>query len=442
MGVLLQAFYWDCPRIEGKESQWWIYLTGLVPDIARAGFTALWLPPASKAANIGGPSMGYDPYDYYDLGDLPQKGSTATWFGTRDELALLIAAAHDHGLHVYADLVLNHNNGADAQECNPIDGQWRWTKFTPLSGKMPRDWNCFHPCYYETTDGMTFGDMPDLCHRNPDVYSAMIEYAAWLIEEIGFDGFRYDCVKGYGGWMVRAIQELRALRGTQTFRPYGVGECWDAERPIDDWLDETNAWSDNPVGAFDFPLRNQLKQLCDGYSFSLTNLGIPGTLMVDRPDRAVTFVENHDVARTDPIVNDKMLAYAVILTHAGYPSVFWQDYGPYGLAKSGDATGIDALIQVHERYAAGETSVLYKDDNLYIAQRHGLDAQPGLVVALNNLPVWNGAIVNTCWQSTRLHPLAWWSRDDQGVPNDLWSRNDGAAEVWVPPRGYVVYVPQ
>lgn len=35
-----------------------------------AGFTALWLPPASKAANIGGQSMGYDPYDYYDLGDI------------------------------------------------------------------------------------------------------------------------------------------------------------------------------------------------------------------------------------------------------------------------------------------------------------------------------------------------------------------------------------
>jgi hypothetical protein len=24
---------------------------------------------------------------------------------------------------------------------------------------------------------------------------------------VGLDGFRYDCVKGYGGWMVRSIQE-------------------------------------------------------------------------------------------------------------------------------------------------------------------------------------------------------------------------------------------
>jgi alpha-amylase len=442
MGVLLQAFYWDCPRIEGLESQWWTYLAGHVPNLARAGFTALWLPPACKAANIGGPSMGYDPYDYYDLGDQAQKGSTPTWFGTRDELISLISVAHDHGLQVYADLVLNHNNGADAQEQNPIDGQWRWTKFTPLSGRMPRDWRSFHPCYYETTDGMVFDGMPDLCHRNPEVYSAMVEYAVWLLEKIGFDGFRYDMVKGYGGWMVRAIQELRGLRGMHAFRPYGVGECWDTERTIDDWLDETNAWSDNPVGAFDFPLRDQLKQLCDAYGFSLASLGGPGTLVADRPDQAVTFVENHDVARTNPIVRDKMLAYAFILTHEGYPCVFWQDYGPYGLAKPGDAGGIDTLVQVHEHYAAGPTSILYTDDNLYIAQRSGLNAQPGLVLVLNSLPTWHGAAVGTCWRGTRLHPLAWWSRDDQSMPLDVWSHGDGVAEVWAPPRGYAVYAPQ
>jgi hypothetical protein len=50
--------------------------------------------------------------------------------------------------------------------------------------------------------------MPDLCHRTPFVYTELINYARWLLEEIGFDGFRYDMVKGYGGWMVRSIQEL------------------------------------------------------------------------------------------------------------------------------------------------------------------------------------------------------------------------------------------
>ena len=278
MGVMLQAFYWDCPQAENREHQWWTFIKSKLPAIAQAGFTALWLPPANKAANWK--SMGYDPYDYYDLGEFDQKGGVPTWFGSKAELLDLIGSAHLVGLQVYADLVFNHNSGGDAQEPNPLDGQSRWTKFAPKSAKFPRDWTCFHPSRYETWDGATFGDMPDLCHRTPFVYTELINYARWLLEEIGFDGFRYDMVKGYGGWMVRSIQELRALRGGTSFTPYAVGECWDSERTIDDWLDETNAWSDNPVGAFDFPLRWRLRDLCDSYGFSLRNLTEPRSFNV------------------------------------------------------------------------------------------------------------------------------------------------------------------
>jgi alpha-amylase len=113
---------------------------------------------------------------------------------------------------------------------------------------------------------------------------------------------------------------------------------------IGDWPDEANAWSDNPVGAFDFPLRWRLGQLCDGYGFRLRNLAERGVLVWDRPAQAVTFVENHDVVRNSPIINDKLLAYAFILTHEGYPCVFWQDYFNWDLAQPDAQTGIDALI--------------------------------------------------------------------------------------------------
>ena len=56
--------------------------------------------------------------------------------------------------------------------------------------------------------------------------------AEWLINEIGFDGFRFDFVKGYGAWMVHAIQELRGLRRETAFKPFAVGECWDNSRTI------------------------------------------------------------------------------------------------------------------------------------------------------------------------------------------------------------------
>jgi alpha-amylase len=443
MGVIMQAFYWDCPRLEGKEYQWWNHVNGEIPWLKAAGFTAIWLPPASKAANQGGPSMGYDPYDYYDLGDIDQKGSLKTWFGSKDELLTLIQTAHDNGMDVYADMVLNHNSGGDVEELNPIDHQKRWTRFTPRSGKFPRDYTCFHPSPYEMWDNMTFGDMPDLCHRNPRVYTQLIEYARWLLEEIGFDGFRYDCVEGYGGWMVRAIQELRALKNNKSSKPFGVGECWDSDRTIDDWLDETNAWSDNQAGAFDFPLRYRLKDLCDSYGFSLRRLTEGGTLMNERPADAVTFVENHDVVRDNPIVNDKMLAYAFILTHEGYPCVFWQDYYTWGLGQAGYTSGIAALVGIHEDHAAGTTSVLYCDDNLYIMQRSGFGAQRGLIFVMNNRgDSWNGAWVQTQWKNARFVPAAWRGRDDAGIPHEQWTQGDGWGEFYAPPRGYAVYVPK
>jgi alpha-amylase len=92
-----------------------------LPAIAQAGFTALWLPPANKAA--GWKSMGFDPYDYYDLGEFDQKGGVPTWFGSKAELLDLIESAHALGLQVYADLVFNHNSGADVEICSAPTAQ-------------------------------------------------------------------------------------------------------------------------------------------------------------------------------------------------------------------------------------------------------------------------------------------------------------------------------
>src|ERR1700723_532986 len=147
MGVLMQAFYWNCPQIDNQVSTWWNFVSSKIGDLQEVGFTALWLPPATKAGETT--SMGYDLYDYYDLGTYDQKGGTGTWFGTEAELRNLITAAHAAKMQVYADLVLHQNSGADAEEVNPIDGVSRWTKFTPLSGQFPRTYLDFQPAVYE-----------------------------------------------------------------------------------------------------------------------------------------------------------------------------------------------------------------------------------------------------------------------------------------------------
>jgi hypothetical protein len=94
MSVMLQAFYWDCPAKEKQDHNWWNFVADHVEDLSKSGFDALWLPPISKAAQTR--SMGYDPYDYFDLGDYDQKGGKKTWYGNRAELDTLIKKAHDN----------------------------------------------------------------------------------------------------------------------------------------------------------------------------------------------------------------------------------------------------------------------------------------------------------------------------------------------------------
>jgi len=441
MGVMLQAFYWDCPRIEKQEFKWWKYATKQIPALAQVGFTSLWLPPLHKAANLGGFSMGYDPYDYYDLGEFDQKGTIPTWFGTKQELLSLIETAHSHGLSLIADVVINHNSGADEKEVNPLTGEERWTLFKPKSEKFPRDWECFHPSMYESWDEGTFGDMPDLSHRNPFVYAEILKMTRWLIEEIGFDGFRYDYVKGYGANTITAIQEYRYMRDGQPFSPYGVAEFWGDAQSIENWVDLANFSNSNPVDAFDFPLREMLKALCDRYGFSLRELATWETVLQKQPFTTVTFVENHDLRDEGrPIINDKLLAYSYILAHEGYPCVFWHDYFNYNLALEDTSNGIAALVRAHEKYAGGGTQTLWLDDNLYIMQRTGYENKPGLVYVLNNHgDNWRGGLVNTKWYNATFEPAAWWSKFDMARPIDQSTDRDGRAYFSAAPRGFAVY---
>ena len=81
------------------------------------------------------------------------------------------------------------------------------------------------------------------------------------------------------------------------------------------------------------------------------------------------------------------------------------------------------------------------DGDLYIMQRSRAGDQNGLVLVLNNRGAWNGAWVQTRWNSARLVPAAWRGHDDLNVPEEKWTNESGWVELWAPPRGYVVYSP-
>src|SRR6202042_1787606 len=92
MGVLLQGFFKLPPNnavpspADGDPSVpwWWDHLASQANELRQAGFTAVWLPPALKAASgADNRADGYAPFDDYDIGSKQQKGSIPTRFGTR-----------------------------------------------------------------------------------------------------------------------------------------------------------------------------------------------------------------------------------------------------------------------------------------------------------------------------------------------------------------------
>ena len=96
--VVFQAFWWDLEN-QNYPQNWYLPRQAGAPP-TRLGLMACGYRPPPKEAS-GGFSMGYDPFDHYDLGDKDQRGTLATKFGTKDELLRLIAVAHANGLDVY-----------------------------------------------------------------------------------------------------------------------------------------------------------------------------------------------------------------------------------------------------------------------------------------------------------------------------------------------------
>jgi len=158
-GMIMQAFYWDVPM----GGIWWDTIKSKIPEWASVGISAIWIPPASKGMS-GGYSMGYDPYDYFDLGEYDQKETIETRFGSKQELIALINTAHAYNMKVIADIVINHRAGGDL-EWNPFVNDYTWTDFSDVaSGKYTACYLDFHPNDVSYADEGTFGGFPDIDH--------------------------------------------------------------------------------------------------------------------------------------------------------------------------------------------------------------------------------------------------------------------------------------
>jgi alpha-amylase len=406
-GVMMQAFYWDCPA----GGNWWNTVSSKVTAWGNAGMSSIWLPPVSKAQN-GAFSMGYDPTDYFDFGDFNQNGTVETRFGSKTELTSLITNAHNQNMQVYADIVINHNSGGQL-EANPFTGTNTYTNFNGVaSGKFKRTYNDFYKNSYAVSDEGSFGGFPDLSHKTPYVqdwlYKRVDGVGKYYKNTMKFDGWRFDYVKGFGSWVVN---EWNANVGG-----FSVGEYWDGNAAaIETWANGANS------SAFDFACYYKMDEAFDNNDLTKLNSDM---FWKRNPFKAVTFVSNHD---TD-IIWKKMLAYSYILTHEGYPTIFYRDYEEWL-----DKAKLNNLIWIHNNKATGTTSNLYTDNDEYIARRNGYNGNPGLIIYINNSATWQERWVPTNWANKVIKDFTGNSTWQPTTQGDTW------VKIQCPPNGYSIW---
>ena len=324
-GVMLQGFSWD-----SYDYSQWTVLEKQADDMK--GFIDLvWLPQSGKCIEST-QVMGYKPYYYFN-----QNSS----FGTEAELRSLIAKFKANGIGAIADVVVNHRNTDGwytfpAETYNGVTYQMLSTDICKnddggtTATQAKKDGVSLSNNYDEGTD---FGGCRDIDHKSANVQKIIKAYLKFLKEDIGYTGFRYDMVKGFSGTHVADYNDATGVK-------FSVGEYWDGNQSIINWINKTNKKS----AAFDFQFRYNVRDAVNGAangkvttSPDWSKLKSDYNLMHDATYRqyAITFVENHDMQYRskdeplDPLRKDTLAANAYMLAMPGTPCVFqphWRAY--------------------------------------------------------------------------------------------------------------------
>ncbi|WP_027468481.1 alpha-amylase [Deefgea rivuli] len=485
-GVMMQYFHW----YNAADGTLWDEVHANAADLAQAGITALWLPPAYKGIN-GANEVGYAVYDMYDLGEFAQQGSTRTKYGTKAQYLAAIQIAQAAGLQIYADAVLNHRMGGDVAEIcratpyaqndrlNPVAAtreisaytqfnfparegqyssfQWNHTHFDAV------DYDALNPQEHDTIyllGGKKFDDEValdrgnyaylmgcDLDFQNPEVQAEVINWGKWTLDTTGVDGFRLDAVKHIAAWFFPTwIDAMEQHAGKDLFV---VGEYWTPDsQELIHYIDRIGG----RIAAFDVPLHYQFHTASrEGAAYNLCQLG-SNTVDQARPEHVVTFVDNHDSQPLQALESPveawfKPLAYAfILLRQQGYPCIFYPDY--YG-ARYEDigADGhthevnlvshrflIDRFLHARQQFAYGEQVDYFNYPNCIGWTRLGDVQHPKAmaVVMSNGLAGHKRMFVGRA--SCRFNDIT------QHYPEPIYTNNDGWADFVCPAGSVSVWV--
>ena len=365
-GVMLQGFYWD-----SYTETAWPTLEKQAEELSQY-FSLIWVPQSGNS-NTSYNSMGYMPVYYYD-----QNSS----FGSESQLRSMISTFAEYGTGIIADVVINHRNvlGENSSWVDFPEETYNGVTYKMESTDICADddggdtyeWASENGYSLSSVDdtGEDWSGCRDLDHTSSNVQTCVLAYLDYLLNDLGYAGFRYDMTKGYDA-------EYTGLYNSTANPTYSVGEYWDGNSStVKNWVDGTEVDGAIQSAAFDFPFRYSVRDAINNADWTeLWDLGLSGYDGYSR--YAITFVENHDTEyrssteSQDPIYSDTLAANAWLLACPGTPCVFlkhWTDYKQEikAMIDARHAAGVtnesSATITTNTNYAA----VRVKGDNGYL----------------------------------------------------------------------------
>lgn len=275
------------------------------------GVTTLWLAPlydnvdraGSNGADWGSGYHGYWIQDHYKVEEHQ---------GDMNKVKELVNKAHDKGMKIVLDTVLNHV--APGHEWTQDPSKSGWLHHNGGIGNWDDPW--------ELANKDVCG-LPDIDQSNPDAYKFLLDNTLWWIKETGADGIRLDAVKhvDHEFWQ-KFTSDIKAEMGTDFMV---LGEVLHGDPNV-----QASYQRDGLSSLFDMPLYYTMKETFaqDG---SCRKLGerFAEDSKYSNANQMVTLLDNHDFERFLESAkgyrsHDKlMLGLNMIMTCRGIPSIYY-----------------------------------------------------------------------------------------------------------------------
>ena len=207
-------------------------ITSKLDYLKELGIDVIWLSPVYKSPND---DNGYDISDYEDI---------MTEFGNMEDFDKMLAAAHERGIKIVMDLVVNHTSDehpwfveSRSSKDNEKRDYYIWKE--GKDGKEPTNWGSAFsgPAwkYDEKTDmyylHLFSVKQPDLNWENPKVRKEVFDMMTRWCEK-GIDGFRMD--------VISLISKPEGYPDAKVVGLYGdMGICANGPK-VHDYLKEMN----------------------------------------------------------------------------------------------------------------------------------------------------------------------------------------------------------